>query len=220
MPSDVTTSGLLALGGVALGIGGTLLAERIGYGRERSDALDDRLYQERSATYIDFLEAAHECAHEIGKLARHDEHGDPNHALPTSAERVAIAYGVDAFVARHVRAVEIVGPESVEKAAKAVLVALYKFRNRLQKAIAEDDPVVYTDKKGSRYMVLLAPYREAREAFVEAAKTELGRLSRLRRNRLVLIAAPLRASHSGMAESDGPQMDTHSGKRGHFAWTL
>jgi hypothetical protein len=176
--SPEVVTGVFTLGGVAFGALGTFFAERLGYTRERTDTLTDRLYQERSTVYLGFLQAAHECAHQIGRLARHDEHGDPDRALPTNEERVAIVYQVDAFVAKHVRAIEIVGPEPVERAAKDVLVALYKFRNRLQKALAQGNAVEYTDKKDSRYMELLSPYRQARDAFVAAARRELGRLSK------------------------------------------
>jgi hypothetical protein len=161
---------------VAVGALGTLLVEHIGYTQQREDALDDRLYQERSTAYIRFLEAAHECAHEIGKLARHDEHGGED--VLTREERVAISYNVDAFVAKHVRAVEIVGPESVESAAKAILRSLYAFRNELADARAAGRPVAYRFEPDSPYMALLNEYRDDREAFVEAAKNELARLSK------------------------------------------
>ena len=115
-------------------------------------------------------------AHEIGKLARHDEHGGED--ILTREERVAISYNVDAFVAKHVRAVEIVGPESVESAAKAILHSLYPFRNELADARAAGRPVPYRFEPDSPYMALLNEYREDREAFVEAAKNGLPLASR------------------------------------------
>lgn len=106
---------------------------RLLYQWNRKDALVDRQYKERSETYVAFLGAAHDCAHRIGMLARHDEHGGDAPALPSDAERMQIAYAVDAFAAKHVRVVEVVGPPSVEEEAQALLNALYDFRNELRR---------------------------------------------------------------------------------------
>ena len=123
--------------------------------------------------------AAHDCAHEIGKLARHDEHGIGEANLPSEEERTQIADRVDAFAAKHVRVVEIVGPPLVHDAAQALLHTLYEFRDELQKAAKNGAPVVYSVDLTSEYMQLFAPYRAAREAFTRAAKVELARLSKV-----------------------------------------
>lgn len=170
-------TGLFALGGVLLGSLIAAIGSWLLYRWQRKDALVDRQYKERSEAYIGFLSAAHDCAHQIGKLARHDEHGPGEAELPDEVERTKIAYDVDAFAAKHVRIVEIVGPPAVEEAARALLRALYGFRDELQKATRGGSPVVYSVHETSQYMTLFGPYRAAREAFTEAAKSELVRLS-------------------------------------------
>lgn len=173
-------AGLFALGGVALGAVIATISAILLYRWQRKDALVDRQYQERSQAYVAFLSAAHDCAHEIGKLARHDEHAVGEAKLPSEKDRTEIAYRVDAFAAKHVRFVEVVGPPNVEAAAQALLQALYAFRDELQRAVKNGDFVEYSVEPSSQYMTLFAPYRTAREAFTGAAKTELTRLSKSR----------------------------------------
>jgi hypothetical protein len=175
--STPVEAGLFALGGVALGAVIATISAILLYRWQRKDALVDRQYHERSDAYVAFISAAHDCAHQIGKLAQHDEHAPGEAELPSAAERMKIAYDVDAFAARHVRFVEIVGPPAVEEAARAVLDELYDFRDALQRATRSGSPVVYSVDETSQYMALLEPYRAARKAFTRAAKAELARLS-------------------------------------------
>jgi hypothetical protein len=173
-------TGLFALGGVLLGSVIAAIGSWLLYRRQRRDVLVDRQYQERSQAYVAFVSAAHDCAHQIGKLARHDEHGPGEADLPSEVERTQMAYDVDAFAAKHVRVVEIVGPPLVQQAAQALLDTLYGFRDALQKAEKTGEPVVYSVALSSQYMTLFAPYRAAREAFTSAAKAELARLAKSR----------------------------------------
>lgn len=172
--SPEAMTGLFTLGGVTLGAIGALATEQLLYRKQRKDALSDRLYGERSSAYITFLQAAHECAHKVGQLSLHTEHGDPERALPSRAERVELAHLPDNFAAKHVRVVEVVGPPEVAAAATKVQGALYDFRNTLRNALAVDEPIEYW---GPEYKREFAPYRDAREAFVTVAKAHLARLS-------------------------------------------
>jgi hypothetical protein len=171
--SHEAMTGLFTLGGVAFGGILTLAGERFLYRRQRVDALNDRLYHERSAAYITFLQAAHECAHKVGQLALHPEYGE-DRALPMPDEQVSLVHLPDAFAAKHVRVVEVVGPPEVADAATRVQGALYDFRNALQDALVLGAPIEYW---GPDYKKEFNPYRNARTAFVEIAKAHLARLS-------------------------------------------
>lgn len=173
MSHEVAT-GLFTLGGVLVGGLVGFAGQGYLYRKQRVDALKDRLYHERSAAYVTFLQAAHECAHKVGQLSLHIEHGDPDRALPSPAQRVELAHLPDAFAAKHVRVVKVVGPPEVADAATRVQGALYDFRNALQDALAEREPIEYW---GPEYKKEFAPYREARTAFVEIAKKHLADLS-------------------------------------------
>jgi hypothetical protein len=80
----------------------------------------------------------------------------------------------DAFAAKHVRVVEMVGPPDVAEAATRVQGAFYAFRNALQDALALGAPIEYWS---DHYRAEYAPYRSARREFVEVAKAHLARLS-------------------------------------------
>jgi hypothetical protein len=152
--SPEALTGLFTLGGVAVGGIVTLAGEHFLYRRQRDDALNDRLYRERSTAYITFIQAAHECAHGVGNLALHPEYGDPKRALPSPDETVEFARLPDAFAAKHVRVVEVVGPPEVADAARNVQGALYGFRNVLQDALREGSPLEYW---GEEYRSEYAP---------------------------------------------------------------
>ena len=172
--SPEAVTGVFTLAGVAFGGIVTLAGEQLLYRRQRDDALNDRLYRERSTAYIQFVQAAHECAHGVGNLAFHSDLGDPERALPSPDERVELSRLPDVFAAKQVRVVEVVGPPDVAEAARNVQGALYRFRNVLLEALAEGTPLEYW---GERYLEEYTPLRDARTKFVEAAKTHLARLS-------------------------------------------
>lgn len=144
-----------------LGAVGTFLADTVRYRRTRRDLLADTLRTERSGVYLAFVEACHEAAHKLGRMAV---------GCPEPLERDPAAYWlIDSDVTRRLRNLQIVGGEDVVGSAAAMRAALFEFRKAVEAGVEYD---------GDDYRTAYRPVVLARDAFIEASRAELASVLR------------------------------------------
>lgn len=146
--------GTLVLGAALTALFGEWRTSR-DHRRERSSGLRE----ERASAYRNFIVASHETAHRMGRCAP----GCPQ-PLTDHAERIESFARVDSVVAKTLYELELFAEAEALEAAREMRAALSEFRN-----VIEAGAVYWEDE----YLGTFELYRNARGAFIEAARTEI-----------------------------------------------
>lgn len=134
----------------------TFVAESIRHRTERRERRQDSLTARRADASIAFIDAAHEAAHLLGRMTP----GCPN-PLPMSEDKYWL---IDSAVAARLNDLSLVASTSSLSAARGLHRALQAFRTAVMSGLTYG-----TDE----YWLAYAPVREARAAFIDAARAEI-----------------------------------------------
>jgi len=141
-------------------VAGSLLTfglESIRHRRARGEEIQDSRRVERAQAYVDFLEAAHEAAHLLGRSTK----GCPS-PVAGSAESFWL---LDSAVTRKLRIIEVVGSDAVVDNARSLRAALGEFRSRVT-----DPEMTYASED---YWSAYKPVSAARNALINSARSDL-----------------------------------------------
>ncbi|WP_092965980.1 hypothetical protein [Agromyces sp. CF514] len=147
---------LLPIGTLLLGAGLAALADAAKHRRDRKETRSDALLVELAASCREFLDAAHNAAHLLGRTAP----GCPHPLADASA-----AYWLsESEVARSLRRLELIADDRLRDSARAVLDQLRSFKSTIDARAPYGSP---------DYLDALRGFQIARADFLAASRREL-----------------------------------------------